>query len=141
MLRFGNTRTRSVNIDRRFPIQVAVIFAAGLVVAVVLLMSTGSRETAIAVIAGSVLSTLNALAGFLAIEYSLQKSHATFMKAVLGGMGVRMLVMLGVLVFLIKVVELHTVALVVSVLGFYVVYLVLELLYIQRKSSHITSQD
>lgn len=141
MLRFGNTRTRSVNIDRRFPIQVAVIFAAGLVVAVVLLMSTESRETAIAVIAGSVLSTLNALAGFLAIEYSLQKSHATFMKAVLGGMGVRMLVMLGVLVFLIKVVELHTVALVVSVLGFYVVYLVLELLYIQRKSSHITSQD
>ncbi|MDL1891476.1 hypothetical protein FBQ87_01095 [Sphingobacteriales bacterium CHB3] len=130
-----------MNIDRRFPIQVAVIFAAGLVVAVVLLMSTGSRETAIAVIAGSVLSTLNALAGFLAIEYSLQKSHATFMKAVLGGMGVRMLVMLGVLVFLIKVVELHTVALVVSVLGFYVVYLVLELLYIQRKSSHITSQD
>lgn len=136
MLRFGNTRTRSVNIDRRFPIQVAVTFAAGLVAAAVLLATTGSQEIVIAVIAGSVLSTLNALAGFLAIEYSLQKSHATFMKAVLGGMGVRMLVMLGVLVFLIKVVELHTVALVASVLGFYVIYLVLELLYIQRKVSH-----
>lgn len=125
-----------MNIDRRFPIQVAVTFAAGLVVAAVLLATTGSQEIVIAVIAGSVLSTLNALAGFLAIEYSLQKSHATFMKAVLGGMGVRMLVMLGVLVFLIKVVELHTVALVASVLGFYVIYLVLELLYIQRKVSH-----
>ncbi|MBX2990740.1 MAG: hypothetical protein KF749_06170 [Bacteroidetes bacterium] len=125
-----------MSIDRRFPVQVAVTFAAGLVVAAILLISTGSQGVVVAVIAGSVLSTLNALAGFLAIEYSLQKPHETFMKAVLGGMGIRMVVMLGMLVFLIKVVKLHTVALVASVLGFYVIYLVLELLYIQKKVSH-----
>lgn len=90
----------------------------------------------LAVIIGAVLSTLNVLAGFFAIEYTLDKSYNTFLKAVLGGMGIRMAVTLGTLVLLIKFSGLHTVALVVSVLSFYVVYLVIEIFYIQMRVSH-----
>lgn len=75
----------------------------------------------LAIVVGALLSTLNVLAGFLAIEYAMEKSHETFLKAVLGGMGLRMAVMLGLLVLLIKLGGLHTVALVGSTLGFYAV--------------------
>jgi len=51
-------------------------------------------------------------------------------------MGVRMVAMLAILVLLLRFTALPAVALVASVLGFYVMFLVLELLYIQRKVSH-----
>lgn len=86
-----------------------------------------------AALAGCLVSTLNALAGFLTIELAFGKSYTGFLKAVLGGMGVRMLVMLGALAVLITVCHMHTVALAVSLLGFYMIYLVLEILYLQKK--------
>ena len=93
----------------------------------------GSGDMLLAAGAGAVLSTLNVLAGFLAIEYAFEKSYTTFLKVVLGGMGVRMMVMLGALLVLILVVRLHAVALTLSMLGFYLVYLILEILFMQRK--------
>jgi hypothetical protein len=111
------------------------VLAGGLLVASYPAMQAGNQVLA-AVIIGAVLSTANVLVGFLAIEYSFEKSHATFLKAVLGGMGIRIVVMLALLVLLIRYAGLPVVALVVSVLGFYVIFLVLELLYIQRKVSH-----
>jgi hypothetical protein len=86
-----------------------------------------------AVFLGAVMSTVNVLLGFLAIEYSFDKSYTTFLKAVLGGMGVRMALLLGVLLVLIRFGGLHAVALTVSLLGFYAVFLVLEVLFIQKK--------
>lgn len=98
------------------------------------LVRYSSVEILIAVGAGALLSTINVLLGFLAIEYSFDKSYTTFLKTVLGGMGVRMVLMLVVLMVLVKVVGLHIVALTVSFLGFYVVFLVLEVLFIQKKA-------
>ncbi len=124
-----------MKVDKRFPLQVAGVLAGGLLLAAYPAMQAGS-EALTAVIIGAVLSTVNVLVGFLAIEYSFDKSHATFLKAVLGGMGIRIVVMLALLVLLIRYAGLPVVALVVSVLGFYVVFLVLELLYIQKKVSN-----
>ena len=44
-----------------------------------------------------------------------------------------MAVMLGALLVLIMVVQLHALALMISLLGFYVVYLILEVLFLQRR--------
>jgi hypothetical protein len=127
-----------VKIDKRFPFQIVVTLVVGLAIGfgVMKLMRADSAEILTAVIVGAVLSTVNVMSGFLAIEYSLEKSYATFLKAVLGGMGIRMVVMLGAIVLLIKYGGYHTVGLVVSVLSFYAVYLVLEIFYIQKKVSH-----
>jgi hypothetical protein len=127
-----------VKFDKRFPLQVAVTLVVGLAIGFGLmkLTRTDSAEIFSAVIVGAVLSTVNVMAGFLAIEYTLEKSYTTFLKGVLGGMGIRMAVMLGVIVLLIKFGGIHIVGLVVSVLSFYAVYLVLEILYIQKKVSH-----
>ncbi len=125
-----------MKVYKRFPLQVAITFVAGLAIAAIPLMKLGSREIVVAVIVGAVMSTVNALAGFLAIEYSLEKSYTTFLQAVLGGMGIRMVVMLGILVLLIKFAGFHAIGLVASLLSFYVIYLVLEIFYIQKRVSH-----
>jgi hypothetical protein len=123
-----------VKVDKRFPFQVAAAFAVGLAIGL-LVVSRQGQEVSDAVIAGAILSTLNVIAGFLAIEWSFKKSHTTFLKAVLGGMGIRLGVMLVLLVVLVRFVGLHAPALVVTVLCFYIVYLVLEIFYIQEKVS------
>jgi len=97
------------------------------------LAAFGSDEIIAAAVAGALLSTTNIVAGFLAIEYSFERSYTTFLKVVLGGMGVRMLIMLVALAVLIKIFGFHAAALTISLLGFYAVYLVLEVLFIQKK--------
>jgi hypothetical protein len=123
-----------VKLDKKFPIHVAITSVVGLTVALFVVAQQG-EEISRAVIVGAILSTLNVLVGFLAIELSFEKSHTTFLKAVLGGMGIRVGTMLVVLVALVRFVGFHATALVVSVLSFYIVYLVLEIIYIQKKAS------
>ncbi len=122
-----------MKIDKRFPLQVlSALMIAGIVSAYPL-MKYGSAEILLAVGVGAFLSTINVMLGFFAIEYSFERSYTTFLKAVLGGMGVRMALMLTALLVLIKFVGLHAVALTVSLLSLYLVFLVLELVFIQRK--------
>jgi hypothetical protein len=122
-----------VKIDKRFPLQVLgaliVVGCAGAYP----MIRYGSPEILIAASVGTLLSTVNVLVGFFAIEYSFNRSYTTFLKTVLGGMGVRMALMLVALLVLIKAVGLHTVALTVSLLGFHLIFLILEVLFIHKK--------
>jgi hypothetical protein len=120
-------------LDRRFPLQVALTFGGISSVALYPLLTWGSTEMLTAAIVGGVLTTANVLFGFLMIEYGLEKSYTTFLKAVLGGMGLRMAIMLAALLVLILACHMHPVALTVSMVLFTTVYLVLEIFYLQRK--------
>jgi hypothetical protein len=113
---------------------VAVIVIAGC--AVYPLMVFASKEIVTAFIAGVLMSIINVLAGYAAITYSFDRSYTTFLKMVLGGMGVRMAVMLGMLVVLIELFHFHAVALAISLLGCYSTFLVMEVLFIQKKLNH-----
>ena len=88
-----------------------------------------------AAFAGAGLATVNVLLGFVALEYSHGKSTVTFFKYVLGGMGIRLLVMSGVLVVIIKLVDLNVWAFIASLGLFYVIFLTLEIFYITKKIS------
>ena len=96
----------------------------------------GSADILLAVVVGALLSTVNALLGYLAIQLSFDKSYSVFLKVVLGGMGVRLALMLGALALLIGVSGLHAIALTASVLAFYFVFIVLEIMFVQRKFSN-----
>lgn len=122
-----------MKIDVRFPRRVGLVLLAGTVLLAYPLARLATRETILAVVAGALLSTINVLLGFLAIEYSFEKSYTTFMKAVLGGMVARMTIMLGAMVALILLFHMDAVALTVSMLGFYLIYLVMEVQYVQKK--------
>ncbi len=89
--------------------------------------------TVSAAVAGGVMATVNVLAGYAAIEYSAGKSMNTFMKFVLGGMGIRLFAMAGALLLLTRTFGLDAITLVASLGVYYVAYLALEVLFIQKK--------
>ena len=124
-----------MSINRNYPLQVCLVLVILAAAAAYPVARYGTGDMAIAAAVGALLSTVNALAGYLTIEYSFERSHTTFLKAVLGGMGVRMVLMLGALLFSIKVVGLDAVALCVSLLSFYVVYLAMEILFLQKRAT------
>lgn len=119
--------------DLSFPRQIAVSFILVAGISAYPLTVFASAEVVGACIAGAVISLANVITGYAAIEYSIDKSYTVFLRVVLGGMGVRMLVMLGVVMVLIKVFRFNAVALVVSMLGFYSLFLILEVMFIQKK--------
>ena len=124
-----------------FPKQILATLVINFGVSAYPLARYASREILAAVIAGTILSTLNIAVGYAAIEYAFNKSMTTFTKVVIGGMGIRLLVVLAAMFFLIAVVRLHVAALTVSLFYFYAVYLVLEILFIQKKILAKTSDD
>lgn len=124
------------NIDWSFPRQVFVTLAAVGVCSAYPLLKYGTAEILEAVVAGALITTINVLAGYAAIEYSHGKSASTFLKVVLGGMGVRLVAVATVLVVLIKVFEFQVPALIWSIVFFYVVFLLLEIMFIQKKFGH-----
>ena len=119
--------------DVSFPRQIAVVVVLSVLLFGYPLFAFASAEVVRACIAGVSISVTNVMAGYAAIEYSIDKSYTVFLKAVLGGMGLRMLVMLGALVILIEVFHFQTMPLVFSLMGYYVLFLVLEILFMQKK--------
>ena len=119
--------------DISFPRQIAVVFFVSALLSAYPLFAFASAEVIRACIAGVLISLANVLAGYAAIEYSIDKSYTTFLKAVLGGMGVRMVVMLGALLILIMMFHFQAVPLVVSLMGYYILFLILEVLFMQKK--------
>ena len=122
-----------MNLRGNFPVQVAVVLVCAVLILAYPLSALATGEVRTAVAAGAALSTINVMLGYIAIRYSFDKSYTTFLKAVLGGMGVRMVFMLGAFIALIAVVGLQPMALTVSLLGFYAVFMVLEIVFIQRR--------
>ncbi len=124
-----------MNIDWAFPKHVLIALVLVGAIAGYPLSAYGNQEILLAAAAGAVLATLNVLMGFASIEYSRGKSTTVFFKVVLGGMGVRLLVMALLLVGLITVLRLHVGALIGSLGVLYAVFLALEVMYIQKKVS------
>jgi hypothetical protein len=116
----------------RFPGQVSVVLVVGVILLGYPLWRMGSPQIAAAVATGALMATVNALVGYRLLAQAQGKSYTTFLKVVLGGTGIRMAVLLAGLVLLIKVAGMDPLALTVSLLGFYVVFLILEVLCIQR---------
>jgi len=65
-------------------------------------------------VAGGVLCLANVLRRYAAIEYAFDRSYTFFLKVVLGAMGIRMGVMLGVVALLLGVFRCHAASLVIS---------------------------
>lgn len=97
------------------------------------LANYATEEIVDAVIAGIALSVINVLMGYWAIEYSFATSYNRFMQIVLGGIVVRLLVMAGFLAVLVGYFKFHTVALIGSLFGMYIIFLAEEVLYIYNK--------
>jgi hypothetical protein len=84
---------------------------------------------------GAALATVNALAAYFLVVWSEGRTTAAFFRAVLGGMTGRMAVMLGAVLVGVLVLDLPKVPLATSLLGYFVVLLVLELAIVHHRTS------
>jgi hypothetical protein len=131
----NNERRTSMKIDWSFLRLVVLCFAGAAVLTYYPISEFATAEVLHGIIAGGVMSLINLLLGYVAIEISYERSHTTFLKYVLGGMVVRLMLMWGVLLLLIRVYNFHSASLMLSLLFFYVLNLVLEIFYLQKRVS------
>lgn len=78
-------------------------------------------------------SLVHLLVGYVFIELGFDKPNTTFLKIILGGTLVRMLVLVGFVFILIRVYQFHTMSLMISFLAYYVLNLILEIHLLQKK--------
>ena len=89
----------------------------------------------VSVIIGGALFSFNFLIGLLAIKMGLKSSQAVFLKLILGGMVLRLFLML-VLVFIsLKFLNIKENSFIFSILFFYILYLILEVFYLNMKKN------
>lgn len=86
------------------------------------------------IIAAGIVALANVLIGYLMMEYALDKPNQQFLSLVFGGMAIRLLATMVVL-FILFTAKYHQLALSLSLMVFYVVYMVAEIIYITRVMS------
>lgn len=82
---------------------------------------------------GCILSALCFTAGFYAVCRSFQQSLQTLMITVFGGMLARLLFIGAIFVLIVTLTPLHPVSFLSSLLGFYTLYLVIELYFVNNR--------
>ncbi len=89
----------------------------------------------VSAVIGGGLSTLNFLIGLTAIKVGLSHSQDLFFKVVLGGMVVRLLLMLALVFISLKFLNINQNSFIFSILFFYILYLIIEVIYLYMKKT------
>lgn len=122
-----------MKIDLSFFKKVFWILIITIVLASYPLAEYSNFEIIIAAAVGAALSTANFIAGYLSIEYAFNKSMTRFLKTILGGLGIRLVLLLLAMLFAIQVLKLHLLAFTISLFIYYAIFLILEIFYIDKK--------
>jgi hypothetical protein len=122
-----------VKVDWGFLKLVALVFMGVAIFVVVPLSIYTSRELVRSVVAGGLASLFHLLLGYVFIEYGFDKSNTTFLKVILGGTLARMFLLVGIVLLLVRVYQFQTASLMASLLMFYVLNLLLEIHFLQKK--------
>ncbi len=86
----------------------------------------GGQDLLLAGVAGCVICAVNTLAGGGIAIWAKGKDQKTFLKAVFGGMGIRLFIVLILFFIVMKLVKLHLFGLTLSLFLFYIVFQILE---------------
>ena len=124
-----------MKVDWSFLRLVLICFAGAAVLTYYPISEFANAEVMRSIIAGGIMSLVNLLLGYFAIEVSFERSHTTFLKYVLGGMVARLVLMWAAFLLLIRVFGFHAASLMMTLLFFYVMNLGLEIYFLQKKVS------
>ena len=119
----------------RYASIVAAVLGGSLGGLVLLFGARVDPETRNAILLGALLAAANTLLAYFLTVWSQPRSTQTFLAAVLGGMVGRMGLLLAAVVAAVLVLGLPKVPLAVSLLGYFVVFLVFELTLLHRRTS------
>jgi branched-subunit amino acid ABC-type transport system permease component len=110
-----------------FKYSILVLAVAGATLLAAALLVPAGTPVLTAVAFGAALATLNTLAAHALVRWSERRSTKLFLGAVLGGMVGRMALMLGAVLAGVLVLGLPRLPLVVSLLGYFVLFMIMEL--------------
>ena len=112
-----------------------ILYCALAVIGLVIVPLTlySDPEIVQSVVASGLASLFHLLVGYALIEWGFDKSNTTFLKIILGGTLIRMIILVGVVFILIRIYQFHTMSLMFSFLAYYVLNLVLEIYLLQKK--------
>ncbi len=82
---------------------------------------------------GGGLTTVNFLLGLLAIKLGISRSDKIFISSILGGMVIRLFLLLGMVFISLKFLEINHNSFIFTVLIFYIYYLIIEIFYLNFK--------
>lgn len=122
-------------LDLKFAKQIALATVGAALLAAYPMYVWADREMIVGVVTGGAISLVNVLIGYISVEYAFNKPSATFLKVVLGGMGIRLSLIAVTLILLIKVFQIHLYSLISSMIIFYFLYITFEIVFINRKIS------
>jgi F0F1-type ATP synthase assembly protein I len=122
-----------MKLDPTLPKRIALLVLLIGVLAAYPLHKTGNRDIAVGFITGCLISLVSVTAGYLLIEYAIDKPNATFLKIILGGMAGRLILIPVVVVVLVRVFEFHVLSLTVSLFFSYFLFLIVEILFLNKK--------
>jgi hypothetical protein len=122
--------------DLVFLKHIGAVIAAAAVFGTYPVLTYATDETARGIAAGAVLSVFNVMMGYAVIRYSSGKEYTEFMQIVLGGIAVRLFVMVGLLLMAVGVLKFHAFSLISSLFVMYIVFLIVEVMYIHKHSKH-----
>jgi len=117
---------------RRLAIATAAIVAAG--IWPLMQAAQGNTLVIVSALVGFSLSAANVLSGYLAISAGRKKDPQTLNVIVFASMTIRMLLMLGAIIFCVRVLELPAIPLVTSLFVFYLTFLVIEVQFLWSSS-------
>lgn len=114
----------------RFALIVVAIVALSVSVTLLVDLAAPARAAALY---GAGVATLNALAAFGVMRWAEGRPTSAFLTAVLGGMGIRMVGVLMAVLLAVTVLDLPRLALVASLFGHFVVFLILEMIAVNAQ--------
>lgn len=94
-------------------------------------------DARMAALVGGVLAALNTLSAYFIVSWSEKRSTNVFLRAVLGGMVARMGLMLAAVVVAVLYLGLPKVPLAVSLLSYFVLFLVFELRILHKRTPQV----
>ena len=120
--------------DWRFLRLVFILYGCSCLLWYPLVGHYASAEALKATVGAAALSFFYILLGYCSIEFSFNKSSITFLKVVLGGIGIRLFVMAALVLVMIRYLAFQALPLTVSLLCFYVLNLGLEIYFLESKA-------
>jgi hypothetical protein len=123
-------------VDPSFMKQIVLVTAAAVVLGSYPVSTYATEEIARGIAAGGVLSVINVLMGYAVVRFSAGKNYAEFMQIVMGGLVVRLFVMVGLLLMAVGLLKFHAFALISSLFVMYIVFLVVEVMFIHKNIQH-----
>ncbi len=110
-----------------------LVFVLFLILTVIYSFSFVSKAFFESAAVGGAISTFNFLLGFFAIKISLKSPQDFFLKAIFGGMVIRLFVVLMLVFISLKFLNINENSFIFFILFFYILYLIIEIIYLYMK--------